>query len=213
MRFRRGRGFWRAWRDEQRRLWDEHRPHPPHGPFPPGPPPPEIARAWRDFFHSFMGEWPEEHWAFGGRRFSPWRHGIDTFNPFVASLLSKGGGLLPLLVLHLLAEQPRYGNELMSLIAERTAGQAEANPGALYPLMNLLEVRGFVQGDWEDPRKRTIRVYRLTEAGHEELARLKSIVRPKLKEAVEVLQTLVSSLNGDETEGDETEGDEPPPIV
>jgi DNA-binding PadR family transcriptional regulator len=166
-----------------------------------------MLHAWRDFFHSFMGEWPEEHWAFGGRRFSPWHQGIDTFNPFVSSLLSKGGGLLPLLVLHLLAEQPRYGNELISLIAEQAGGQAEANPGAIYPLMTMLEARGFVRGEWEDPRKRTIRMYSLTEAGRAELARLKSIVRPKLEEAVEVLQSLVRNLNGEEPDGGE------PPIV
>ena len=41
---------------------------------------------------------------------------MDNFNPFVASLLSKGGGLLPLLVLVLLEQQPRYGNELMESV-------------------------------------------------------------------------------------------------
>lgn len=167
-----------------------------------GPPPPEIAHEWRTFFHQRMGEFPEDHWAFGGRRFSPWHQGDDAFNPFVASLLSKGGGLLPLLVLNSLAEQPRYGNEIMSLIAERTSGQAEANPGALYPLMNMLESRGYVRGEWEDPRKRTVRIYQLTEAGREELQRLKSIVLPKLEEAIEVLQNLARDLNGDEGDGE-----------
>ena len=97
-----------------------------------------MAKAWRQFFHDFTGAWPEQHWALGGRRFRPWHQGVDNFNPFVASLLSKGGGLLPLLVLVLLEQQPRYGNELMELITERTSGQWLANPGAIYPLMNML---------------------------------------------------------------------------
>ena len=97
-----------------------------------------MVHAWRNFFHNFMGAWPEEHWAFGGRRFSPWHQGIDSFNPFVATLLSKGGGLLPLLVMHLLDQEPRYGNEIMELIAERTQGQRVANPGANYPMLTMM---------------------------------------------------------------------------
>jgi DNA-binding PadR family transcriptional regulator len=116
----------------------------------------------------------------------------------VAGLLSKGGGLLPLYVMQLLAERPYYANELMSLIAERTGRQWTANPGAIYPLMNHLEQHGLVTGDWEDPRKRTVRIYHLTEFGVQELARLKSIMRPKLEEAIEVLQDLVDDLKDDQ---------------
>lgn len=185
--------FWREWRDEQRRLRHEHGPG-----FVPPLPPLEIAHAWREFFSDFMGASPEEHWFFGGRRFSPWHQGLDTFNPFVASLLSKGGGLLPLYVMQLVAQKPRYGNEIMEIIAERTGGQWVSNPGAIYPLLNLLEEQHLIEGVWEDPQKRTIRIYSLTEEGVQELARLKAIVHPKLTEAIKVLQALEHDLNGDE---------------
>jgi DNA-binding PadR family transcriptional regulator len=115
-------------------------------------------------------------------------------------MLSKGGGLLPLYVLQLLCEGPRYGNEIMELITERTGGQWVANPGAIYPLMTVLEEQGFIVGEWEDPRKRTVRIYRLTEDGEAELARLKAIVKPKLMEAIEVLQKIARDLNGDDGE-------------
>lgn len=181
-------------------MWEE-RGGPGRGPgFSTPMPPGERARAWREFFHEFMGMWPEDHWTFGGRSFSPWRQGMDAFNPFVARLLSKGGGLLPLYVMHLLADQPRYGNELMDLIEERTKGQWATNPGAIYPLMTMLEEQGLVIGEWEDPTKRTVRVYSLTDAGVQEMARLKAIVRPKLEEAIEVLQRLALDLNGKERE-------------
>ncbi len=202
------RDFWRDWREERRRLWqeqemggahdaDEQHNHPHHEapPFPPR----KRAVLWRAFFHDFMGDWPEDHWAFSGRRFNPWRQGKDEFNPFVASLLSKGGGLLPIYVLHLLSQQPRYGNEVMERITERTGGQWVANPGAIYPLMTTLEQQGLIEGEWEDPRKRTVRIYRLTEAGEQELARLIAIVQPKLEEAIEVMQNLSDDLNGDES--------------
>jgi DNA-binding PadR family transcriptional regulator len=194
--WRRHRDFWRAWREEQRRVREEESGED----WEPGCSPPEMMHAWREFFHGFMGAWPERHWAFGGRRFRPWHQGMASFNPFVASLLSKGGGLLPLYVLHLLAEGPRYGNEIMALLAERTGGMWVANPGAIYPLMMLLEGQGLVEGQWEDPHKRTIRIYSLTEAGKVELPRLKAIVRPKLMEALDVLQGLVGDLNGEESE-------------
>lgn len=205
------RDFWRAWKQERRRLWDEmdsppggrhdkhgHRRHGHHGPRP--FPPRQRARYWREFFHNYMGAWPEDHWAFKGRRFSPWQQGMDEFNPFVASILSKGGGLLPLYVMHLLSQLPRYGNEVMEKITERTGGQWIANPGAIYPLMTMLEDQGLITGEWEDPTKRTIRIYRLTDAGEKELARLKAVVNPKLVEAVEVMQGLAQDLNGSEDE-------------
>lgn len=190
--------FWHEWQHEQERFWELHggRGHSHGSPFS-GP---ELARAWRNFFHGFMGAWPEEHWAFGGRRFNPWHQGVDTFNPFVASLMSKGGGLLPLYVMQLLSERSYYANELMNLITERTGRQWMANPGAIYPLMNQLEQNGLISGEWEDPRKRTVRIYHLTEAGRQELVRLKSIVRPKLEEAIQVLQDLANDLNGQQDE-------------
>jgi DNA-binding PadR family transcriptional regulator len=155
-----------------------------------------MMHAWREFFHSFVGDWPERHWAFGGRRFRPWHQGEAAFNPLVASLLSKGGGLLPLYVLHLLSEAPRYGNQIMALLAERTGGMWAPNPGAIYPLMTLMEDQGLIHGRWEDPQKRTVRIYSLTKTGELELNRLGAIMHPKLKEAIDVLQKLSSDLNG-----------------
>ena len=202
---KKGGNFWNAWKEESQRKWREECGSPceqefdsPHPPFPPR----QMARFWREFFHDFMGTWPEEHWAFGGRRFSPWRQGMDHFNPFVASMLSKGGGLLPLYVMQLLSEGSRYGNEIMELITERTGGQWVANPGAIYPLMTVLEEQGLITGEWEDPRKRTVRIYQLTEVGKSELARLKAVVQPKLEEAIVVMHNIAHDLTGHESEPD-----------
>jgi DNA-binding PadR family transcriptional regulator len=186
--------FWREWRDERHHHgqdWD----------FAVGQAlsPKEMA-AWREFFHKSFGNWPEEHWIFGGRRFSPWHQGMDSFNPFVASLLSKGGGLLPLYVLDLVAQKPRYGNEIMDLLGERTNGQWVSNPGAIYPLLTLLEREGFITGEWEDPDKRTVRVYTVTPAGHAEVTRIKTIVSPKIEETINVLKELLQDLQGQESE-------------
>jgi PadR family transcriptional regulator PadR len=171
--------FWEAW---QAQYGDEF------------PSPGEMARAWREHLRDFLGQPPEDHWFFGGRRFkgSPW--GPQGFNPIVGMVLSKGGGLLPLLVLHLLSRQARYGNEIMNEIEVRTEGRWSANPGAIYPLLDMLEQQGLVESEWESPAKRTRRFYRLTETGHTELTQLKEVMRPKLEEIIIVLGKLLSDL-------------------
>jgi DNA-binding PadR family transcriptional regulator len=162
----------------------------------------ETRTAWRDHFANFLGTPPEEHWLFGGRRFKPWATGRwgspGRFNPFVADLMSKGGGLLPLFVLHLLAEKQRYGNDIMREIEERTQGHWGPNPGAIYPLLSLMEDGGLITGGWEDPNKRTRRIYRLTDAGKRDLERLKEVMRPKLEEAINILRDLSDELENNE---------------
>jgi len=163
----------------------------------------EARRAWREYLREYFGEAPEEHWFFRGRRFAAWAggpFGPGVSNPIVGLMLSKSGGLLPIYVLHLLDQQPRYGNELMRELEERTQGQWASNPGAIYPLLSFLEMHGLVEGRWEDPRKRTRRFYRLTERGREELRRLKEVLRPGLQGALAVLQGLLNDLYGAEDE-------------
>lgn len=186
-----GKGFWRAWREQWSKPgenldWTGHR-HAMHAEM--------KGRHWREFFFEFMGTWPENHWAFGGRRFSPWMQGDVEFNPFLASMMSKGGGLLPLVVLNMLSIRPLYGNEIMELISQRTSGQWLANPGAIYPLLTMLEGQGLVKSKWEDPYKRTKRFYEITEAGREELESLKSIMRPRLEEAIDAMVALLADLS------------------
>ncbi len=108
--------------------------------------------------------------------------------------MSKGGGLLSLYVLHLLEEKPRYGNDIMREIEGRTQGRWGPNPGAIYPMLTMMEKSGFIDGKWEDPEKRTRRIYSITPAGREELERLKEVIRPKLEEAIHVLSQLYDEL-------------------
>lgn len=186
---RRG-GFWQNW-TEARQAVDEDEAERGFDP----------RTAWHSFFADFLGTSPEKHWLFGGRRFKPWISGRwgppSLFNPFVAVVLTKGGGLLSLYVLHLLAETPRYGNDIMRELEERTGGRWGSNPGAIYPLLTAMEKRGLVEGEWEEPHKRTRRIYSLTPKGRQELERLKEVMRPKLEEAINVLRNLHEDLDID----------------
>jgi DNA-binding PadR family transcriptional regulator len=159
---------------------------------------------WREHWEKSFGKDWQRHWVFGGRRFRHWVEGEET-NPFVAAILSRGGGLLALYVLHLLAEQPRHGNDVMRQIEQRTMGSWSSNPGAIYPLLSSMEANGLVQSQWEDPDKRTRRIYQLGDEGRQELARLRGALRPKVMEAIEVLHVLYDDLYG------EDEGNPPAP--
>jgi PadR family transcriptional regulator PadR len=154
----------------------------------------ERHTLWREHVRELMEQEPGQHWFFGGRRFMGWWAGPGRINPLVGLMLSKGGGVLPVLVLHLLAQRPRYGNDIMREIQTRSKGTWASNPGAIYPLMRLLEHHGLVSGEWEDEIKRTRRVYRLTEEGKQEYAHLKELMKPGLREAVEVMRGVFEEL-------------------
>jgi PadR family transcriptional regulator, regulatory protein PadR len=88
--------------------------------------------------------------------------------------------VLPLLVLHLINEGPSYGNQLIERIGGMTAGVLSVNPNTMYPLLRQLESRGFIEGQWEHPERRSRRYYSLTAEGRTEYARLVEEVRPFL---------------------------------
>src|SRR3954452_20228118 len=105
--------------------------------------------------------------------------GAGSQDPLIGDL--RRGGLLPLLVLHFVAAEPRYGNQLIERIAELTAGALTVNPNTMYPLLRQLEARGLVQGEWEHPERRSRRFYRITDAGRAERARLAEEVAARLE--------------------------------
>ncbi len=92
----------------------------------------------------------------------------------------RRGGLLPLLILHFVAAEPCYGNQLIERISELTAGALAVNPNTMYPLLRNLEAKGFVAGEWEHPERRSRRYYRITDAGAAECAVLREEVEPRL---------------------------------
>lgn len=104
--------------------------------------------------------------------------GAGTTDPLLSEL--RRSGLLPLLVLHFVAQEPSYGNQLMDRISQLTAGALAVNPNTMYPLLRTLEAKGLVAGEWEHPERRSRRFYRITETGEAERSRLAATVAPRL---------------------------------
>lgn len=74
-------------------------------------------------------------------------------------------GALRLYLLKLLADEPRHGYELIRLMEDNFLGMYTPSAGTVYPRLAALEEDGLVEHDEVDGRK----VYRLTDAGREEL--------------------------------------------
>jgi PadR family transcriptional regulator, regulatory protein PadR len=115
-------------------------------------------------------------------------------DPFTGGLRRRE--VLPLLVLHLIAQGPSYGNQLMDRIAGMTAGVLSVNPNTMYPLLRQLEERGLIKGEWEHPERRTRRYYSLTADGRAEYERLVAEVRPFLDSVRTSIDEIVREVYG-----------------
>jgi PadR family transcriptional regulator len=93
----------------------------------------------------------------------------------------KSKTLFPVLLLHLIQEQPDHGYGLMQRIESICGDLVAVNTNKIYPLLRRLEERGFVSATWDHPTKRSRRVYAITPAGEERLARIKGSMLPYLE--------------------------------
>src|SRR4051794_22156656 len=83
--------------------------------------------------------------------------GAGSQDPLVSEL--RRAGLLPLLVLHFLAREPSYGNQLMERVTELTGGLIAVNPNTMYSLLRSLAQQGLVRGGGGHPPPPSRRFY------------------------------------------------------
>jgi DNA-binding PadR family transcriptional regulator len=77
------------------------------------------------------------------------------------------GGELRLVLLKLIADEPRHGYDLIRAIEELTGGEYAPSPGVVYPTLTLLQDMGLVEeAPGEGPRK----PFQVTEEGRAHLA-------------------------------------------
>jgi PadR family transcriptional regulator PadR len=93
----------------------------------------------------------------------------------------KSKTVFPVLILHLLADEPDHGSGLMARIETLCSGLLAVNTNTIYPLLRRLEERGFIVGEWEHPTKRSRRFYTVTADGRARLERIKSTMLPYLE--------------------------------
>lgn len=78
-----------------------------------------------------------------------------------------GQGELRLVLLKLIADEPRHGYELIKAIEDMTAGSYAPSPGTVYPTLSLLEDEGAIRevAGGDEPRK----AFEATDKGRDEL--------------------------------------------
>jgi DNA-binding PadR family transcriptional regulator len=82
-------------------------------------------------------------------------------------------GDLRLVILHLIAEKPRHGYEIIKAIEERVGGAYSPSPGVIYPTLTLLEELGTVTVSAGEGAKK---LHTITAQGHAYLEENRSAV-------------------------------------
>ncbi len=91
---------------------------------------------------------PDHEHAEGGLH----RHGRHGGRGHLGRFFEHGD--LRLLVLHLIAERPRHGYDIIKAIEEMASGAYAPSPGVIYPTLSLLEEMGLITvSQAEGPRK------------------------------------------------------------
>jgi DNA-binding PadR family transcriptional regulator len=89
-------------------------------------------------------------------------------------------GELRLVLLKLIADQPRHGYDLIRAIEEMTGGDYAPSPGVVYPTLTMLEDMGLIE---EDKAEGSRKLYAATDAG-----------RAHLEERSEEVEALMARL-------------------
>lgn len=76
------------------------------------------------------------------------------------------GGQLRLVLLKLIAEEPRHGYDLIRAIEELTGGRYAPSPGVVYPTLTLLDEMGLIE---QAPGEGARKPFQITEAGRAHL--------------------------------------------
>ena len=78
-------------------------------------------------------------------------------------------GSLDLMVLSVLAEDPKYGYRIGQSLRDASRGRVDVQAGTLYPLLHRLEDDKLIKSKWDDSTGRRRKWYELTPAGHRRL--------------------------------------------
>ena len=83
------------------------------------------------------------------------------------------GGELRLVLLKLIADEPRHGYDLIRHIEELTGGSYAPSPGVIYPTLTMLDDMGLIEAQESDGAKK---LFAITDAGRAELEANSEIV-------------------------------------
>lgn len=124
------------------------------------------------------GRWPKGMFVMGGRGFSfgpgnfhfEWGDGPEGWGGGRRGGRGRrrmfGGGELRLVLLKLIADEPRHGYDLIRAIEEMTHGDYAPSPGVVYPTLTMLQDMGFIE---EQASEGARKKFAVTEEGRKHL--------------------------------------------
>lgn len=102
--------------------------------------------------------------------------------------------ILALYVLKILESDAAYGNKIAEAVKKCTSNVINPNTNALYPLLRVMEERGYITGSWDNPDRRSKRIYHITEAGRQYVPILEKKVQERLNEMESTIAILRKNL-------------------
>lgn len=96
----------------------------------------------------------------------------------------------------MLIEKSYYGNELIDEIKKRVNYKWEPSPGMIYPLLRDLESNNYITDWWEEPDKRSIRHYRITDEGINNYKKIKLLYKPILDDSLIIIENTLKDIYG-----------------
>lgn len=103
-------------------------------------------------------------------------------------------GLLPIYVLYILNLSPANGNDICNKIGERTKGLWIPSTGGIYPLLKKFEKQGLIIGEWDDPKKKFQKIYKITSEGKTNFENKTNLLKPKIEEALTVFKIIYNDI-------------------
>ena len=99
-----------------------------------------------------------------------------------------------LYILHLLLEKHYYGNMIKDEISNRLNNKWSPSPGMIYPLLREMEKEGYIEGWWDQPEKRSIRRYKITDLGikHYKVILLQS--KPSFETSLQIVNNVLKDI-------------------
>lgn len=88
-------------------------------------------------------------------------------------------GILEMLVLKLVCEEPKYGYQIIQEMKEKSENTFLLKDGTLYPILYRLEDDGFVISEWSESEGKQVprKYYRITEQGQQALDNIETVWR------------------------------------
>lgn len=86
-------------------------------------------------------------------------------------------GVLDMLVLKMMEEEPKYGYQIIQEIREKSAQIFSLKDGTLYPILYRLEDEGFVVSEWSEAEGKQVprKYYRITDEGQNALIQIQNV--------------------------------------